>query len=53
MVIYQLISGKYKLVERLGGSHEGVGRKKLFLILGACLVSLFFVSFCCVVSVVL
>ena len=28
MVIYQLVSGKYKLVERPGESHEGVGRKK-------------------------
>ena len=28
MVIYQLVSGKYKLVERPGESYEGVGRKK-------------------------
>ena len=28
LVIYQLVSAKYKLVERPGGSHEGVGRKK-------------------------
>ena len=37
MVIYQLVSGKYKLVERPGESHKGVGRKNNVVIRYCCM----------------